>query len=193
MVPIGRPREFDEQDVLERALEAFWVHGYEATSVVDLVEATGLKKGSLYQAFGDKHALLLRSLDHYLTRGRAHMQTHLAGDGALSARLRDVMTLSCSASNQKRGCFAVNCLVELAPHDADVQALLAEHFRVTERIVERAIERGIERGEVTSTVPPAALARLLQTVLTGAAASSKGHLTSPEANAVVELALASLL
>lgn len=191
MVTVGRPREFDEQEVLERALAAFWTHGYEATSLMDLVEATGLKKGSLYQAFGDKHSLLLRALDHYLTRGRQHKRECLEGPGDLKSRLRAVMSSGCA--DPKRGCFAVNCLVELAPHDEEVQALLARHFRETEKILARAIERGVEAGEVDSLVPPKELARLIQVVLTGAAASSKGHLTGAQASATIEVALQALL
>ena len=67
---MGRPREFDEDGVLERALHVFWRLGYEATSVTDLMEATGLAKGSLYKAFGDKRSLFLKALDRYLERGR---------------------------------------------------------------------------------------------------------------------------
>ena len=58
--PVGRPREFDEATVLVAAMEAFWRHGYEATSLADLCRYTGLNKGSLYQAFGDKHQLFMK-------------------------------------------------------------------------------------------------------------------------------------
>lgn len=57
---VGRPRQFDEEQVLDAAMKAFWAKGYESTSLADLVEVTGLHKGSLYQAFGDKHTLLDR-------------------------------------------------------------------------------------------------------------------------------------
>ncbi len=193
MVPVGRPREFDEREVLERALEVFWERGYEATSVADLLEATGLKKGSLYQAFGDKREFFLRALEHYVRRGEARVQARLEGEGPLRVRLREALSSTCTDPNRKRGCFAVNCLVELAPHDPQVRALIARHFRSIERLVEAAIERGVQAGEVQAKAPPAQLARLLQTVLTGAAAASKGHLSASEASAVVELALYSLI
>jgi len=66
--PVGRPREFDEQRVLEAAMDAFWKRGYEATSLAELCKVTGLNKGSLYQAFGDKHSLFMRALAHYEDR-----------------------------------------------------------------------------------------------------------------------------
>ena len=63
---LGRPREFDPEVALERALEAFWTHGYDATSITDLLDATGLAKGSLYKGFGDKKHLFTLALDAYL-------------------------------------------------------------------------------------------------------------------------------
>ena len=63
---VGRPREFDVEQVLEAAMQAFWANGYEGTSLTDLVAATGLMKGSLYQAFGDKHSLFIQTLNRYL-------------------------------------------------------------------------------------------------------------------------------
>ena len=61
---VGRPREFDEEAALEAAMDAFWAKGFEATSMTDLCNCTGLHKGSLYQAFGDKHTLFLKALKH---------------------------------------------------------------------------------------------------------------------------------
>ena len=66
--PVGRPREFDEDTVLEAAMEAFWSKGYEATSLAELCTCMGLNKGSLYQAFGDKHTLFMRALKAYADR-----------------------------------------------------------------------------------------------------------------------------
>ncbi len=66
--PVGRPREFDEDSVLEAAMEVFWRKGYEATSLADLCDCTGLHKGSLYQTFGSKHDLFMKALKHYIDR-----------------------------------------------------------------------------------------------------------------------------
>ena len=63
---VGRPRQFDVDQTLDAAMRAFWARGYEATSMADLMAATGLHKGSLYQAFGDKHALFIEALKRYL-------------------------------------------------------------------------------------------------------------------------------
>ncbi len=68
---MARPREFDEETVLEAAVQCFWSRGFEATSVRNLIEKTGLTSASLYNAFGDKRALYQKALDHYVERGIA--------------------------------------------------------------------------------------------------------------------------
>ena len=191
--PVGRPREFDEQEVLARALDTFWKYGYEATSVADLLQATGLQKGSLYQAFGDKHSLFLRTLDDYLTAGRASMERRLSGPGSLKEKLLGIMQISEVQSDGRRGCFGVNCLVEMAPHDADVQARLVEHYRLLESMLSKHLEQALCRGETQSPLPPPLLARLLVTLLTGAAAASKGHLAPGEANQTLAAGLDQIL
>ena len=62
---LGRPREFDEEEALTKILDVFWAHGFSGTSMRDLVDATGLKKGSLYAAFGDKHTIYMKALALY--------------------------------------------------------------------------------------------------------------------------------
>ena len=86
---VGRPRQFDEDEVLEAAMEAFWANGYEATSLSQLMEATGLHKGSLYQAFGDKHSLFLAALERYLGNMRRQKNELVAAAATPLDALRD--------------------------------------------------------------------------------------------------------
>ena len=89
MSPAGRPREFDEDDVLDRVVRQFWQHGYEATSLTDLVIATGVQKGSLYKAFGDKHALFMMALDRYVTNAERETRNRLQHGPSAIRSLRD--------------------------------------------------------------------------------------------------------
>lgn len=109
MRPPGRPREFDENDALERALEVFWAKGYEATSLRDLCEAMGISKPSLYAAFGDKAQLHDRALGRYRERYALNM-AHLERDGDLADRLEAWMigTVTLCSSPEHPGCMIVN-------------------------------------------------------------------------------------
>ncbi len=210
MPPAGRPREFEESEVLLRALGAFWSRGYEATSMSDLIEATGLARGSLYQAFGDKRRLFLQSLNCYLENGRRsvkgvllspldaeHSRSRHGRKAVTRERLRQVFLGSiqyCQLGAVKRGCFAVNCLSELAARDTDVLSLIEHHYEVLERYFALALAR-IEDIHATDeqALSRATTAKLLQVVLTGLLVMSKGPLDSASAEGVVERALEQLL
>ena len=102
---VGRPREFDEEAALEAAMDAFWQKGYEATSLSDLCTCTGLHKGSLYQAFGDKHQLFMRALLHYadILTGQRLDPTALYGSHwfpSPRADARDVFTVEDEEGNE---------------------------------------------------------------------------------------------
>jgi len=191
---MARPREFDEEEVLDRALDAFWSRGYEATSVCDLMDATGLAKGSLYKAFGDKRSLYLRAIRRYLDAGYGRARaTLLDAPDAVSgveAWLRASVQSSCTG--ERKGCFAVNCTVESAPHDPEVRALLVKQRERLERLFEDVIARGVERGELREGLDPRVAARFVATVVNGMQVSGKGGLPREDAEAQVELVLAAL-
>ena len=123
---VGRPREFDEDTALDSALGAFWHKGYEATTLADLCSCTGLHKGSLYQAFGDKKQLFMRSLERYSeTEFQKVAAVAFDSDSPLD-NIRAVVHTGCIHVSNGAGCFIVNSLVELAPHDAEVKAALLQ-------------------------------------------------------------------
>ena len=167
---MGRPRECDESEVLGLALEAFWRRGYEATSMSDLMQATGLAKGSLYKGFGDKRALFLRTLDTYLAQGRSAYEQIDDGVRSAHAVLRDwlghVVQLATDGTPRK-GCFGVNCVVELGPHDEEVRERMRMQDRWLRRRLEQTVERGIEAGEFRAGLDPGDAARWIATVMGG--------------------------
>lgn len=193
---MARPREFDEAEVLERALCVFWAHGYEATSLADLTEATGLAKGSIYKAFQDKRSLYLAALDHYLERGQRMLETTLDSAESPQAgieRWLDGIGQMARRRGQRRGCFAVNATVELAPHDREVRDRLAKHQERLRNCYVRTIARGVELGEFRRDLDPAAAAEFLSTVVNGLQVSGKAGLTKARVDAQITVALAALL
>lgn len=181
----GRPREFDLDDALDRAMLQFWLRGYEATSLADLMDAMGIQKGSLYKAFGDKRSLFIAALTKYLSSVREGIAQALApinpASRAIASLLTDVVAMSRSGS-ACRGCLAVNSLVELAPTDKGVAKLLADHFANLREQLEAAIARGQSAGEFRADESPEDLARVLTVFVAGLAANVKGGMPQREAH-----------
>jgi len=142
---MARPREFDIDAALDRAMEVFWAKGYEASSLHDLLEAMGIARGSLYKAFKDKRSIYLAALDRYdrtvVQAGVGLLTDPAAGDGA--GRIRRFLEAACDAvalRNDRRGCFLCNAAVDRAPADPEIQAKIVAAMKRLERATERALK-----------------------------------------------------
>ena len=169
---MARPRAFDEAVTLQKALDTFWHRGYGATSMEDLVAGTGLNRASLYATFGDKHQLFMRALRQYQQQS-VQTLTALTADASAPVlyQLRQILELTV----QERGCFLVNAITELVPHDADTQALARADQQFLETLLTALLNRGQQRGEVRSTASPQAQARLLISILSGMRVVAKAN------------------
>src|SRR5258708_32051825 len=119
-MPRGRPREFDTDAAVERAMGVFWSCGYHGASLPDLMEATRLSRGSLYAAFGDKHGLFLLALDRYIAQALKRLDDELtSGQKALPGLMAclDGYLSRTDGPAGKRGCLVVATAMELAAHD----------------------------------------------------------------------------
>lgn len=186
---VGRPREFDIDEALDRAMEAFWARGYEGTSMSDLMEAMGLQKGSIYKAFGDKHSLFLRAIQRYLDQAFAASRGMLAAADSPKEGIRtwlEKLETMCDPGSGM-GCFAINAVVELAPHDEDVRKILDGHFTRYRRLLRDVIARGQELGEFRDDRPAQDLASLLQVAVSGLMAMARGKLSRGRVSGLVDL------
>lgn len=161
---MARPREFDADTALERAMEVFWSKGYEATSLDDLCEVTGLSRSSLYATFGSKRNLLLRSVDRYVAQRTPSLAAILAEPlpvyeafAALARRFIDQIV----AGPGRRGCFLGNCAAELPRSDRAALAHVRRGLESTEATFRGALARAVTRGELPSGADVDALARFL--------------------------------
>jgi TetR/AcrR family transcriptional repressor of nem operon len=176
---VGRPREFDEEAALEAAMDAFWAKGYEATSMSDLCCCTGLHKGSLYQAFGDKHTLFMNALKHYAD-SEFHETTAVAqGLTSPIAIMRAVVNKICDDAGGDKGCMMINTMVELAPHDPAVKKALQSFGAQRMQAVTQMIANAQAAGDLSVKTEPHKLARQLMMAMAGGAAMVKG-LLEPE-------------
>jgi TetR/AcrR family transcriptional repressor of nem operon len=144
---LARTPEFDREQVLDAALHAFWRKGYEATTLSDLLEATGLARQSLYNTFGDKRALFLASLRRYADMGLGRLSETLEG-GSVRAGIRAVFEDALRCPNPGNGCLLVNAATELLPRDAEVGRLVASTMARQERALAEALRRGVREGEL---------------------------------------------
>ena len=174
---MARPREFEEEKVLDAAIECFWRRGLEATSMRDLSEATGLNQPSLYNAFGDKRALFATSLERYATRSMRERiarleRTHSPKD-AMRAFFRELVSRTLSDPD-RRGCLIVNSALEVAPHDADLCAVIASYLGEIEGFFSRCLEQAHRDGDLAPAVDPKDTARLFLGILLGVRVAARG-------------------
>jgi TetR/AcrR family transcriptional repressor of nem operon len=161
---MARPREFDEDAALERALDVFWTRGYEATSVDDLCQVTGLSRSSLYATFGGKRDLLLKTVERYSDQRTpviaATLSRHATIRGAVAALLNDFID-QIVAGTGRRGCFLGNCAAELPRRDRPAMARVRAGMARTEATFRAALAEAQARGELPPGADVDALARFL--------------------------------
>ena len=192
---MARPREFDEDEVLDAAIECFWRRGLEATSVRDLAEATGVNQPSLYNAFGDKRELFGRALERYATRSMRERierleQKHPPKE-AIRAFFRELVARTL-ADPDHRGCLIVNSALEVAPHDAELRTVIASYLGEIEAFFCRCLEKLKESGDLSPSLDPKDMARLFLSVLLGVRVAARAKPERPLLEGMVRPALALL-
>jgi TetR/AcrR family transcriptional repressor of nem operon len=161
---MARPREFDADIALDRAMEVFWNKGYEATSLDDLCEVMGLSRSSLYATFGSKRKLLLQSVDRYVDSRTPQIAAVLAPPLPISdafAALARQLIDQIESGPGRRGCFLGNCAAELPRNDRAAQARVRRGLESTEATFRDALIRAQACGELPSGADVGALARFL--------------------------------
>ncbi|WP_346830843.1 TetR/AcrR family transcriptional regulator [Pseudomonas abietaniphila] len=184
----GRPREFDSDAVLDKAVLRFTEHGYHGSSISDLQIALGLTAGSIYKAWGDKRGLFLAALERYI-----EVRTRSIGDclaGCLSARdkiqalMEQYVQLSIGKSGRS-GCLVVETAVELAVSDAEIAERVAAQQKSREMQLKRLIEAAQIEGSVNSDLDSVSVARLMLAVQQGMRVLGKTGTSSKAMNSMV--------
>lgn len=186
---MARPREFDEKDVLDRALVTFWDKGYDGTSIDDLVTATGLGRASLYGAFGDKAHLFKRVMAHYCAK-LEDPSTSCACEPSARVALERLMYGWVARMRPRTGpggCFLLGA--SLSESTPGARKALAASNALLEKVLVGLVRRGQKAGEFRSSVDPNDLARLLVVVAQGLAASARAGWSVARLEAAVRAAL----
>lgn len=162
-------KQFDEKEVLHRAMMVFWSHGYTATSVQDLVRSMGINKGSIYGTYGNKRSLFIKAIHLYNNKRKA-MLAGLEHSGSSISAIRLLFQKRIDeifSDSERLGCFLTNTALELAAHDAEIRDIVAQRQMEIEGFFQRMIERGQANGEISEDLDVASTAQSLLASLFG--------------------------
>ena len=157
-----RSKQFEPEQALSSAMSAFWRHGYDATSMEDLMDCMGIGRASIYNAFGNKRALFLSALDHYVCNGGALQGVRLPDSPRLAivTAFRTIVERAVTGESCD-GCLVVNTALELAPHDDEIAQIVNGIFVQQEALFRTFLERAMACGEVPQTLDPSRTAQTL--------------------------------
>ena len=172
---MGRPKGFSEHDALEKALDVFWQRGYQGVGLTELLKEMGIARQSLYDTFGNKRQLFIRTIEHYRDTRLASALALLERDKSPMQNVKDVVRFfeQLAFDERARGCFVANSLVEIGSQDPEIRELLAETLGLLETSILKALRRAQRAGELPASRSPRAIARALTNALIGMAVSGK--------------------
>jgi AcrR family transcriptional regulator len=165
----GRPRLFDESQVLAAVMDTFWTRGYAGTSLDDLAEAAGINRPSLYATFGDKQTMYLRAVAYFEAAMEAQLRLSLDQDRPLIEGLVEFYQSSIefylSGEGPPRGCLVICTAATEAPEEPAIRQALARVLAKMDHAFEVRIARAVERGELPRSADPRVLGQLAAAVM----------------------------
>jgi TetR/AcrR family transcriptional repressor of nem operon len=190
-----KTKQFDETEVLIKAREVFSVKGYNGTSMDDLVHATGLSRSSIYDTFGDKHGLFLKSLNHYCATQGDELQSQCAKTDSPKKKIRAIFDYTLKgimSDKERKGCLMVNMSMELNAVDKEVAAISLANMEDMEQTFSALVKEGQAKGEISKKFSPKAMGRLLYSNLMGLRVSGMNRPEPDALKEIVKLALSIL-
>jgi AcrR family transcriptional regulator len=190
-VMMGRPREFDTDAALEKAMRLFWAKGYEGTSVSDLTRTLGISRPSLYAAFGDKESLFRAALERYAAGPAGYVAAALVQPTACEVAeqlLRGAAVLQ-SSSRNPGGCLTVNAAIACGDEAEPVRQALNAHRTAGVALLRHRFEQAKALRDLPKDSDPAALARFVAAVVYGMAVLASGGASRQELEQVIRTAM----
>jgi TetR/AcrR family transcriptional regulator, copper-responsive repressor len=189
----GRPRAYEPEVALGKALDLFRKGGFAATSLDDLSAATGMNRPSLYGAFGDKRELYIKSYQRYRDDARAAMLNIFRQEVPIRERLERIYAIALdiylSGESGPRGCFTVMTAASEAVADPDIRAMVLEGFSELDKAFAACFRRGREKGELPESADPIVLAQLASATIHTIAIRARARVPREELEAIVKGAL----
>ena len=192
---MARTKDFDENEVLTKAIQIFWYKGYNGTSMQDLVDGLGISRSSLYDTYTDKHTLFMKALESYQNSGAAKIQEIITSTASAKETIKQLLELSTGElmdDKQHKGCFMVNAEVEVAPHDQEVNNVVCKNDQQMEEAFYQVIQKGKESGEIKNQQDVRALARFIFNAVKGMRVTAKSTTDQSVFNDIIMLTIAVL-
>ena len=192
---MARTKDFDEDEVLTKAVSIFWHKGYNGTSMQDLVDGLGISRSSLYDTYGDKHALFIKALESYKASASGKMCNIVSNSVSAKEAVRqlfDLTTRELLGDEQHKGCFMVNTEIEVAPHDEEVSNMICQNDQQVEDAFYQAIKKGQDSGELSSKQDARALARFIFNTVKGIRVSAKSTSNQAYFDDIIQLTMSVL-
>lgn len=191
----GRPREFDMNEALDKAVRVFSRRGYHGTSISDLTHEMGLAQGSIYKAFGDKQGVFVAAFQRYRAARLERLRQAVGTTGSGRDRLNRALGFYVEASQGEEGllgCLVVASAAELSTFDPEVARHIVNAFERNEALLADLIREGQNDGSVPASVDPGATARMLLCLVQGMRVVGKTGRSRKEMQAAMDTALCAL-
>lgn len=188
---MARPRAFDEDEILDLAMNVFWRCGYEGASMAELTKAMGVNAPSIYGAFGSKRGLFDAVLDRYQRRRESHRDWMLAGATAreVAERMLFGAVKWLTAPNEPRGCLFIQAGLAVSPDNDDIPRELAKRRKRVEQVLKKRFERAKVDGDLPPDADTSALARYVHAIFSGICVLAAAGASAPELDETVQRAM----
>jgi len=189
----GRPRAYEPEVALGKALDLFRRQGFAATSLDDLSEATGMNRPSLYGAFGDKRELYIKSYQRYREEAGASMAMIFREEMPLRQRLERIfasaLNIYLSGETGPRGCFTVVTAASEAVGDPEIRGMVLDGLTELDKAFANCFRRAREKGELPESADPVVLAQIASATIHTIAIRSRARVSRKDLEAIVKGAI----
>jgi TetR/AcrR family transcriptional repressor of nem operon len=189
---MARPRDFDENETLAKAVQLFWLKGYNGTSMQDLLDTLALSRSSLYRTYTDKHTLFMKALANYQKFSSAEIRGVVNDADTAKETIRKLLEFTVDkmlSDEQQKGCFMVNSEVEAGPHDKEVLDMVLFNDKELEDALFKILKKGQDSGEIKKQMNIRAMARFYLSILKGIRVTAKSTSDKAVFNDIIEMAL----
>jgi len=187
----GRPRSFEEQEVIIRATDLFWRQGYEATGLTQLLQHINMARQSLYNVFGEKRGLYLKCLDHYSQSDLARLDKRLSGSNSAYDSLCDCLLAYAAGppAGEPAGCMIVHAACEFGRTDAEVGSIVQQHWDGMAARIGKSLETSVAGGDLPAGINVMQTSRALTHAITAICVMQRAGVPNTEMNQVANAAI----